>query len=169
MGMQHFRIRSLQRDDASLFREIRLEGLTRHPEAFGASHEEEEAYSLAEIGVRIESNAVFGGFADDGALVGVVAVARSRGVKMRHIATIWGMYVRPQGRGTGLSRLLMVAALDEARSTCRSIRLTVVSSNAAAIRLYESLGFKAWAVDIEALKVGDTYHDEILMRLDTGA
>ncbi|MBN8952018.1 MULTISPECIES: GNAT family N-acetyltransferase [unclassified Rhizobium] len=167
--MQHFSIRRLQRDDTSLFREIRLEGLNRHPEAFGASHEEEEAYSLAQIGDRIESNAVFGGFADDGALVGVVAVARSRGVKMRHIATIWGMYVRPQGRGTGLSRLLMVAALDEARRTCRSIRLTVVSSNAAAIRLYESLGFKAWAVDIEALKVGDTYHDEILMRLDTDA
>lgn len=79
------------------------------------------------------------------------------------------MYVCPEGRGTGLSRSLMIAAIDEARRTCRSIRLTVVSSNAAAIRLYESLGFKAWAVDTEALKVGDIYHDEILMRLDTPA
>ncbi len=88
---------------------------------------------------------------------------------MRHIATIWGVYVRPEGRGTGLSRSLMIAAIDEARQTCRSIRLTVASSNAAAIRLYESLGFKAWAIDTDALKVGEIYHDEILMRLDTSA
>ena len=88
---------------------------------------------------------------------------------MRHIASIWGMYVRPEARGTGLSRLLMTAAVDEARTMCRSLRLTVVSSNDAAIRLYESIGFKAWATDSEALKVGDVYYDEILMRLDTGA
>ncbi|MFK0165548.1 GNAT family N-acetyltransferase [Rhizobium sp. NPDC090279] len=167
--MHRFSIRRLQRDDASTFREIRLEGLARHPEAFGASHQEELDYSLTQIGDRIENNAVIGGFADDGTLVGVVAVGRSKGAKMRHIASIWGMYVRPQGRGTGLSRLLMIAALDEATSTCRSIRLSVVSSNAAAIRLYESLGFRAWAVDTEALRIGDIYHDEILMRLDTGA
>lgn len=86
---------------------------------------------------------------------------------MRHIASIWGMYVRPAARGTGLSRLLMAAAVDDARTTCRSIRLSVVSSNGAAIRLYESFGFKAWAIDTEALKVGDVYHDETLMRLDT--
>ncbi|WP_349958269.1 GNAT family N-acetyltransferase [Rhizobium sp. ZPR3] len=167
--MQRFSIRRLDRDNASMFRDIRLEGLARHPEAFGASHDEELDYSLTQIGDRIENNAIFGGFADDGMLVGVVAVARSKSTKMRHIATIWGMYVRPEGRGTGLSRSLMIAAIDEAGQTCRSIRLTVVSSNAAAIRLYESLGFKAWAVDMEALKVGNIYHDEILMRLDTGA
>lgn len=167
--MQRFSIRRLQRDDASMFREVRLEGLARHPESFGSSYEEELDYSLAQIGDRIENSAIFGGFADDGTLVGVVAVAWSKGAKMRHIASIWGMYVCPESRGTGLSRSLMIAAIDEARRTCRSIRLTVVSSNAAAIRLYESLGFKAWAVDTEALKVGDIYHDEILMRLDTPA
>ncbi|WP_155774431.1 GNAT family N-acetyltransferase [Rhizobium etli] len=46
--------------------------------------------------------------------------------------------------------------------------LSVVSSNVAAIRLYRSMGFKEWAVEVEALKVGDIYHDEILMRLELG-
>ncbi|NLS15942.1 N-acetyltransferase [Rhizobium sp. P40RR-XXII] len=165
--MQRFNIRRLQRDDASIFRDIRLEGLAHHPEAFGASHEQELEYSPAQIGDILEGNTVIGGFEDDGALAGVIAIARSKGTKMRHIASIWGMYVRPKGRGTGLSRLLMAAALEEARADCRSVRLSVVSSNAPAIRLYESFGFKTWAVDTEALKVGDIYHDEILMRLDT--
>ena len=167
--MHRFNIRRLDRNDASIFRDIRLEGLVSHPEAFGASFEEELEQSEAQFGERIENNFIFGGFADEGTLAGVIAVARSRGAKMRHIASIWGMYVRPEARGTGLSRLLMTAAVDEARTMCRSLRLTVVSSNDAAIRLYESIGFKAWARDSEALKVGDVYHDEILMRLDTGA
>lgn len=165
--MQRFSIRRLERGDAADFRDIRLEGLSRHPEAFGASYEEELEYSETQVAERITNNAVFGGFAEDGTLAGVIAVARSKGAKMRHIATIWGMYVRPEARGTGLSRLLMGAAVDEAKATCRSMRLCVVSSNDAAIRLYESFGFRAWAKDIEALKVGDVYHDEILMRLDT--
>ena len=167
--MHRFNIRRLDRGDASIFRDIRLEGLVSHPEAFGASFEEELEQSEAQFGDRIENNFIFGGFADEGTLAGVIAVARSRGAKMRHIASIWGLYVRPEARGSGLSRLLMTAAVDEARTMCRSLRLTVVSSNDAAIRLYESIGFKAWARDSEALKVGDVYYDEILMRLDTGA
>lgn len=166
--MPRFSIRRLERGDAAAFRDIRLQGLAHHPEAFGASYEEELVYSEAQIGERIANNAVFGGFAEDEALAGVIAVARSKGAKMRHIASIWGMYIRPEARGTGLSRLLMKAAVDDATTNCRSIRLCVVSSNEAAIRLYESFGFRAWAKEIEALKVGDVYHDEILMRLDTG-
>lgn len=165
--MQRFSIRRLERSDAAAFGNIRLEGLERNPEAFGASYEQELQYSETQFGDMISNSAVFGGFGEDGALAGVIAVARSKGAKMKHIASIWGMYVRPEARGTGLSRLLMKAAVEEAKTTCRSIRLCVVSSNDAAIRLYESFGFKAWARDSEALKVGDVYHDEILMRLDT--
>jgi len=166
--MQRFSIHRLERGDASAFRDIRLEGLSRHPEAFGASYEDELQYSEMQIGDRIANNFIFGGVCEDGTLAGVIAVNKSHGAKVRHIGSIWGMYVRPEARGTGLSRLLMSAAVDEAKTTCRSIRLSVVSSNRAAIRLYESFGFKAWAKDTEALRVGDVYHDEILMRLDTG-
>ena len=167
--MQQFSIRRLQRDDASIFTDIRLEGLALHPEAFGASYEEELNHTLTQVGDRIEGNVVIGGFANDGMLIGVAGVARSKGAKMRHIASIWGVYVRQQARGTGLSHSLMAAALEEARVNCRSIRLSVASSNVAGIRLYESFGFRTWAIDTEALKVGDTYYDEILMRLDTRA
>jgi hypothetical protein len=30
------------------------------------------------------------------------------------------------------------------------------------------MGFEAWAVEVDALKVGDTYYDELLMRLKIG-
>ncbi len=167
--MHRYDIRRLGRDDAMHFKDIRLDGLLRHPEAFGASFEEEQDQSEAQFAERIENNIVFGGSSEGGTLAGVIAVSRWPAVKTRHIASIWGMYVRPTERGTGLSRLLITAAVDEIGTTCRSIRLSVVSSNIPAIRLYKSMGFEAWATDVEALKVGNTYHDEILMRLETGA
>jgi ribosomal protein S18 acetylase RimI-like enzyme len=56
--------------------------------------------------------------------------------------------------------------LAEFGPSVRSVRLCVEANNDPAIKLYESAGFKRWALEEEALKVGDTFHDEILMRLD---
>jgi RimJ/RimL family protein N-acetyltransferase len=48
----------------------------------------------------------------------------------------------------------------------RSLRICVEANNRAAIELYEALGFSAWAVEKQALRVGDHFHDEFHMRLD---
>ncbi len=165
--MQDFLIRPLSsQEDAAAFRDIRLEGLQYHPEAFGADLEDERERSLEWFAERLNNNVIFGGFADTGALGGVIAVARGPGAKTRHNAMIWGMYVRPGFRGTGLSRQLLDAATGHAFEHCRIIRLTVVESNAAARRLYARAGFREWAVDEAVLKVGDVFYDEILMRID---
>ncbi|QPB21568.1 GNAT family N-acetyltransferase [Rhizobium sp. 007] len=163
-----YKIRRLDRNDASSFREIRLEALANHPEAFGASWVEEQSQSGAQFADRLENGLVIGGLFDDGMLAGTIGVSKSKGIKTQHIGSIWGMYVRQTARGTGLSRLLLSAAIDEVGTILRSLRLSVVSSNVPAIRLYKSVGFEEWAVEIEALKVGETYYDEILMRLELG-
>jgi RimJ/RimL family protein N-acetyltransferase len=164
--MPQVHIRRLQPEEYAAFRDIRLEGLRLHPEAFGASLDEEEQQSSEELSARIARSFIFGGFDADDRLMGVIGLARSNSAKIRHIAVIWGMYVREKARGTGLARNLLAEAIAEGRATCRSLRLSVVSSNPAAIRLYQSAGFSQWAVDVQALRVADTYHDEILMRID---
>lgn len=163
--MSPFEIRRLGAQDVKIFREIRLEGLIKHPDAFGASLEEESDQSETQVQARMESSAIFGGFLA-GKIEGVTAVSKSHATKTAHIAFVWGMYVRANARGTGLSRMLIERAVAEVKETCRSIRLSVVASNIPAIRLYESVGFKTWATDREALRVGTTYLDEVLMRLD---
>lgn len=45
--------------DAAAFREIRLEGLQEHPEAFGASWEDEATQSKAQFAARLDSSVVF--------------------------------------------------------------------------------------------------------------
>jgi ribosomal protein S18 acetylase RimI-like enzyme len=163
-----YKLRRLDRNDASSFRDIRLEGLASHPEAFGASWEDEQNEPESRFADRLQNGHIVGGFSDDGILTGIIGVSKSQGIKTHHVGSIWGMYVRPAARGTGLSRLLLSAAIDDVGTTLRSLRLCVVSSNIQAIRLYKSMDFEEWAVEVEALKVGDTYYDKVHMRLEIG-
>ena len=75
------------------------------------------------------------------------------------------MYVRPAARNAGAGRRLVEAALDLARQSAELIQLTVVR-DAAARRLYASLGFVEFGVEKNALKYNGRYYDEVLMAKD---
>lgn len=164
--MGRFSLRRLRANDAAAFKVIRLQALFEHPEAFGASWEEENDQPEPLIADRLEGGYVIAGVSEEGTIVGTIGILRSTGQKTQHIASIWGMYVSPVARGKGLGRALLDAAVAEAGSLVKSVRLCVEANNDPAIKLYESAGFKRWALEAEALKVGDIFHDEILMRLD---
>ena len=83
-------------------------------------------------------------------------------IKQRHKGTVWGMYVREQARRRGLGAALL-ARLP--RSVVEEVRLTVVTTNTSAIRLYQRAGFQPYGVERRALKVSELYHDEMLMTL----
>ena len=55
--------------------------------------------------------------------------------------------------------------LEHARQTVEEVRLTVVATNAAAIRLYERAGFERYGLEQRTLNIGKDYHDEVLMAL----
>ena len=78
---------------------------------------------------------------------------------------LWGMFVQPQAKVTGLGPALVARVLEHARATVEEVRLTVVSTNTAAIRLYERAGFEQYGLERRALKIGGDYHDEVLMAL----
>jgi len=72
-----FTIRRLTPADASAYRDIRLEGLARHPDGFGSAWEDELGQPLAWFEQRIANAAVFGGFlSDENDLVGVAGLAQ---------------------------------------------------------------------------------------------
>jgi len=155
-------IRPFRPDEAALYREIRLEGLRMHPEAFGSAFEQEQARPLDFFRERLETNVIFAGFLGEEPL-GTAGFMVQAGVKRAHKGMLWGMYVRPAARGTGLARLLVETVLAHARERVELIELSVVAENRVAYRLYASLGFEPYGLERRALKIDGRYWDEALM------
>ena len=155
----------LEAADAERFRDIRLEGLRRFPEAFGSSFEEESAHDLSWFADRLQGSHVLGAF-EGSEFLGVAGLLVQRGRKSAHKGLLVGMYVRPAAQGRGVGRALVEAILEVARERVELIQLTVARNNRAARRLYTNLAFQEYGLEKDALKIGNRYLDEILMALD---
>jgi ribosomal protein S18 acetylase RimI-like enzyme len=158
----NFVIRPLHADEAPLYRDIRLEALRLHPEAFSAAFEQEAAQPLPFFAQRLTGNTVLAGFRDQEVL-GVAGFQAEAGMKRAHKGHLWGMYVRPEARGTGLARQLVEAVLEYAQDRVELVQLSVIVGNLPAQRLYEALGFAAYGLEARALKVDGKYLDEVHM------
>jgi ribosomal protein S18 acetylase RimI-like enzyme len=146
----------LSTDDASAYRQIRSEALEDAPVAFGSSPSDDRARSPEFLREALASTdqAIFGAFMP--ALVGVAGLYRDRSVKGAHKAHLWGLYVKPAFRSSGVGRALVRAAIDLARSFdgVTQVHLAVSERAPNASALYQSLGFVVWGVEPAALRVG---------------
>ena len=159
------KVRRLEAHDVASYRELRLEGLKSHPEAFASAWEDEAGKPDSWWTERLETSVVFGGWIDDSPLLSVAGLHVNTATKLRHRGVLWGMYVRPHARGTGLAALLVQRVIEQARSLIEELSLTVVASNTVAYRLYSAAGFQQYGLERRALKVGSEYYDEVLMAL----
>lgn len=155
-------IRQLTPGDAALYRSIRLAGLKESPEAFGSTFEAEFTKPLAWFFDRLSSSDVFGAFLE-AEILGTAGLAVREGEKEGHKGLLWGMYVRPEARGTGVARRLVEAVIAHARRRVELIQLSVVMGNEHARRLYARLGFVEYGIEKNSLKHHGRYYDEILM------
>lgn len=165
-------IRVLNEADAPAFREVRLRSLREHPEAFGASYEEESELPLERFAERLRADPgtsiAFGAF-DGQSLVGTVRLGLETRRKTRHKATLLSVYVAPEARGQGVARALLEAALHQARELgVEDVVLGVTVGNTAARALYASLGFEGYGIEPRYIKLGDEYTDIEFMILHLG-
>ncbi|RYF13153.1 MAG: GNAT family N-acetyltransferase [Oxalobacteraceae bacterium] len=161
-----FTIKPLQIAAANSLRALRLEALRAHADCFGSSPEEAEQQSDATYSNLAASGCVIGCFKMQGELVGMAGLSAESMRKVRHRATLWGVYLRPELRGQGAGEALVRAAIALAQAPIEDVILTVSLQNVSAVKLYERLGFERYAIDERALKLSDgTYVDEMLMRL----
>ena len=162
MGAETIEITRLLPADAALYREIRLEALTIAPEAFAGTIAAESAEPLSWFAERLDSAAVFGAF-DGGDLLGIAGFFVKPGPKQAHKGVLWGMYVRPEARRSGIGRRLGEAVIRHAQNCVEMLQLSVVSDNALARKLYDGLGFTEYGFEKNALRHDGHYWDEVLM------
>jgi len=165
-------IKKLTPADAEAYHRLMLQALQEFPAAFAASYEESLHQPISQVaetiqGLQQSGGQLFGAFSDQDELVGVVGLRQEPLTKMRHKGVIWGMYVTRGYQGRGLGKQLLEAALTYARemSGLEQLSLVVGEDNMGAKRLYESLGFKPFGVELRELKVDGKYYNGVLMWL----
>jgi RimJ/RimL family protein N-acetyltransferase len=156
-------------DDAAAVRELRLDALARHPEAFAADHDLTQAESALHWVDWIADNAaqnrgMIAVAVAEERLVGMTGLVRGKWPKTRHSGTIWGVYVRPAWRGLRVAEALLDTCIEWAREQGLTIvKLGVVTGNVAAIRCYARAGFTVYGVEPQVIHHVGVLHDELLM------
>ena len=163
-----YHIRALAPADAGDYRRVRLEALQLHPDAFAVAYEDEARLDRAQMAERLATPGFtrFGGFAG-GELVGLVGLRIRSGVKERHKADLFSMYVQPAHRRSGLAQQLVEAVIAGTRcADALVLYLSVTVHNVSALRLYRRMGFTGYGIEPRSLLVDGVVHDEQMMALD---
>ena len=144
-------IRRLAPPDVDDYRRVRLEALRAEPENYGSTFEEESAKPklVSEDPIEQQSpiHVVFGAF-DGPDLIGIMAYFREERRKLQHRGKVTQVYVAPSHRGQGIAKKLLYDLIGHAfaQPGLEILTLEVVDSNRAAVRVYESLGFKPYGL-----------------------
>ncbi len=144
------------------FQDLRLEALQNDPLAFGTSYEEEKDLTENEWKRRIK-NTLFALSNDK--LVGMIVYIIENKIKTKHIANIYGVYVKKEFRGQGAGKKLIESALKiiQKNVNVSKIKLTANPKQVAAVKLYETFGFKLVGRLKKELKINDKFYDELIM------
>ncbi|WP_432591441.1 GNAT family N-acetyltransferase [Stenotrophomonas maltophilia] len=154
-------LRPLTGDDADILWAARLRALRDSPAAFLSTLAEAEKDTADVMRAQLADpqTRYFGAFVE-GALVGFLRYVRPVRTARRHTAEVHSVHVDAGHRGQGIARQLFLAAFADARAEgIESLTLTVLADNAAACRVYESLGFTMFGREPQAVKRGGAYTD----------
>jgi ribosomal protein S18 acetylase RimI-like enzyme len=166
-------IRRLAVDDAGQFRDLRLLGLERHPEAFATGADAwrtpDEAAVAASMGTPDApfDRFVLGAF-EDARLVGAFGFKREARESLRHKGTCWGLIVHPDVRRRGHGGALVGAMTAELRRApdLAYARVVVTTSPGDAPRLFRAHGFVDYGTERDGLRVAGRAFDQAFLRFD---
>jgi GNAT superfamily N-acetyltransferase len=154
-------------NDVDSFVAIRKAMLAGAPQAYTADVESDPGCDSTHLRQRLTADgfALVGAFRGD-RLIGAAGLNRETRSKLRHRATLWGVWVDPEFRGKGVGEAIVRRCLELARAWpgLMSVSLSACITQTAAIRLYKRMGFEAWGVEPEMMRVNGSLHHEVHMR-----
>ncbi len=155
-------VRELGQDDDFAYRSLWQDAMQQHAQYFRIAAGDDVPVGIPTRGAN--DSFTLGAF-EKNVLVGIVSLERDRGLKLRHKALLFRMFVAPEAAGRGLGRSLLQAVLSRAQEidNLRSVRLTVLERNHRARALYRSLGFVDFALEPDAVHMDTDYVAEVQM------
>ncbi|PWK17716.1 GNAT family N-acetyltransferase [Xanthomarina spongicola] len=162
--------RKLQPKESNSYREIRLECLKNFPENFGSNYQDEKAKDVLFFQPHIEkqntNNFIIGAFNNNN-LVGISGFNRYESEKTKHRGRIIQVYVKLEYQGQHIGSNIIKATIEEAFkiSGIEQIEINVLTNNVNAEKLYNKLGFEAYGVQENYIKIDNKYYDQKMMLL----
>ena len=162
-------IRPGTEEDAPAYRDLRLEALHNHPEAFSSDYETSLAKPMSYWTERLRFDKPGDGamlyFAVHGEqLIGMCGITHTDSPKLKHSAYIVSMYVRPDWRGLRIAEELINTCLDWGRAQgIKIVKLGVTTTNSPAILCYVRCAFHVYGIEPHALCLDGVSYDELLM------
>ena len=160
-------VRRVRTDEGPVLESVRLSALADSPSAFGSSYAaeanqpDEHWTDRATLGAAGERSVTFFAMVDESA-VGLVSAYRPDPAGLS--AELVSMWVSPAHRRTGIAIELVTAVVGWAHQAgMATVELWVTRGNDAAVRLYETPGFRLTG-DHQPLP-SDPRRDELRMRL----
>ncbi len=147
------------------YKNLWLQALKDDPQAFGDSYNDKIADTDDKWQERAKDRILFATDGND--LIGMVGVWQSDEDRKKKTANVFGVYVVPEFRGKGISKMLMQSLLDELNrdESITKLKLSVNKDQLPAVKLYESFGFKSTKQEKNLLGDGN-YYDEYSMEKD---
>jgi ribosomal protein S18 acetylase RimI-like enzyme len=158
-------IRPLLVEELGAYKALRDTILAQHPSAFTSDAAQSVGRSADSYRDRLgldrpRSGHFTLGAWDGDALVGAISCERENRIKVRHVGHLIGMMVRMDAQGRGVGRALLNECIATARRAdgLEMLTLSVTAGNAAAITLYESVGFERYGSLPRAIRVDGVYY-----------
>ncbi len=145
-------------------RDLRLEALEKEPQAYSSTFEEEVELTESEWIIR-NRNALYVFINDEP--VGMIVMIIQDNPMTKHIANIFGVYVKKSHRELGIGSRLIEQAIKELSKNDQvvKIKLSVNTEQTAAVKLYEKHGFKVVGNQEKEFYFNDRFYDDLLMEL----
>ncbi|MEQ9405796.1 MAG: GNAT family N-acetyltransferase [Cyclobacteriaceae bacterium] len=162
--------RLLAKEDASIYKDARLNSYQHDPYAFSESYEDEKGKAASVFAEELIIKGdppewfVLGAFSEKNELTGFVKFRRDLRSKARHKSMIHAMYVHPEFRSFGVGKQLVDEAINRARNLngLEQIHLWVLHSDLSnsASDFYIKCGFERQGPLVKKdLKIGEAYID----------
>jgi ribosomal protein S18 acetylase RimI-like enzyme len=139
--MSGISVRALGEEDWQQYRDVRLMALQDAPEAFVATRAQEEALDEQDWRARMRRSRRLVAECD-GSPLGVVSLGEGE-ADFAHTGELYGLWVAPEARGTGVAWKLVEAGAAQALQDGRShLSYWVGTDNGRAVAFASSFGFR---------------------------
>ena len=168
--MTQFSIHVLQPEDQDAFYGLRHEALSQSAHSFGnhlslwEAASQEQIHAMLEASASDEDGCILGAF-QGRELLGMLGLIREKKVNVQHKATLWGFYVKPQGRDQGLGKALVQEMIQIATTYAglNHLRLIVTDCDLAAQAVFKAAGFVEYGREERGLCSKGQFFDQIYM------